>query len=146
MKKLLLMICLGVFLLPGCKYFKRSARKMVDTAIADTSMKAIAKSDSTTYLPEGNPSAQAETLAPQKAKSVPSGKYYMIVGCFKMQQHVDNMTAKLKGMGYDPTVLPGPNSLQMVAAQSYSSYREGIAEIDKFRTQVDQNAWVYRKR
>lgn len=74
------------------------------------------------------------------------GRYYMIVGCFTVQENADTYANKLRAMGYESQIIPGRDNFQMVAAKSYDNLQAGIADIDKFRNELTPNAWVFRKR
>ena len=74
------------------------------------------------------------------------GHYYMIVGCFTVQENANSYANKLKTMGYESQIIQGRDNFQMVAAKSYDNLQAGIADIDKFRNELTPNAWVYKKR
>jgi hypothetical protein len=151
MKNTLFLLCLSLLLCNGCKFLTGKSSKTVDTITADTATEEIIDSaDLYTGINNEPVSKVPETL--QKASTpAPSynrtnalnGRYYMIVGCFTVPANADKFVAKLKGMGYDAQIISGQNNFQMVAARSYGSYRESVAEIDKFRNEVTPNAWVY---
>jgi hypothetical protein len=144
MKQLFLILCAVLLLCNGCKYFKKSSSETVDTLLADT-MNAEEPIDSAAYFEaiSSTNEAQQQVLAPS---DVIRGRYYMIVGCFTVQTNAEKYVEKLKGMGYSAQIIQGRDNFQMVAAKTYDNYRASIGEIDKFRTDVTPNAWVYLKR
>ena len=153
MKKLLFLLILSLLLCNGCKFFRGKSAKTVDTITADTTTEELGDSaDLYTGLGD-TPSAEQSAPVQQPAAAVPSynrtnavsGTYYMIVGCFSVQSNADKYAEKLRGMGYTPQILKGGN-LQMVAAKSYDNYRDGVADLDKFRNEVSPNAWVYLRK
>jgi hypothetical protein len=141
MKNLALFLCFVLLLCNGCKYFKKSSAQPVETITADT-LPAEGTVDSAAYYSEINKvnNAPANTIVQPGAVD---GRYFMIVGCFTVQSNADKYAEKLRGMGYKAQIIPGRNNLQMVAAKSYSNYRESVSEIDKFRNDVTPNAWVF---
>jgi hypothetical protein len=148
MKTFVFFLCFVLLLCSGCKYFKKSSSRSLDTITADTIAPSNEIADSTTYISEtsnesnvSNPPAQIHTQ-----QNATIGKYYMIVGCFTVQLNADKYAEKLRGMGYEAQIITGRNNFQMVAARSYNNYRESVSEIDKFRNEVTPNAWVYLKR
>lgn len=148
MKNLLLLLSLTVLLCSGCKYFKKSSAKNVDTITADTMPMDAGIIDSAELYSgissEPAPSAVAKDPAPASSmRNAVNGRYYMIVGCFTLQENASRYAEKLRGMGYEAQIIAGPSSYQMVAARSYGNYRESVADIDKFRNEVTPNAWVY---
>lgn len=139
MKKVLLLLLMGLFLSYGCKYFKKRTASPDDTLVTDTTRNVTLESDTATFVPpQGSPVSVEEHSAP-----VMNGKYYMIVGCFTVPQNAENYVSKLKGMGYEPQILQGAGGFQMVSARSYNSWKEIIAELDRFRNEVEAGAWVY---
>ncbi len=152
MKKILFLLVLSLLLCNGCKFFRGKSAKTVDTITADTTTEEIIDSaDLYTGIgdvPVTEPSAPASQVsAPVTSRTnALNGKYYMIVGCFTVQNNADRFVEKLRGMGYNPQIISGSNNFQMVSARSYNSYRESVAELDKFRNEVTPNAWVYLQR
>jgi hypothetical protein len=142
MKKLLFLLSLILLLCGGCKYFKKSSAKSIDTISADTTTETI---DSSAYY---NAAAdQTSSMVSETAgTSAVNGRFYMVVGCFTVNTNAEKYAEKLRGMGYETQIIPGRDNFQMVTARSYSNYRESVSEIDKFRNDVTPNAWVYRKR
>jgi hypothetical protein len=145
MKSIFILLFLCLFLGYGCKYFKRSSSRTIDTITADTGDVISAVVDSAAYYSSVNES-QAVPKSAMGSVSAVKGNYYMIVGCFTVHQNAENYTEKLKGMGYEAQIIPGRDNFQMVAARMYDNYRASVAEIDKFRNEVSPNAWVYRKK
>jgi hypothetical protein len=147
MKNILILLFLSLFLGYGCKYFKKSSSRQVDTITADTASTGKEVVDSAAYYAGVSHEVPAPKPAVVKTgTNATKGNYYMIVGCFTVQRNADNYAEKLRGMGYQPQIIPGRNNFQMVAARSYDNYRSSVAEIDKFRNEVSPNAWVYRKK
>jgi hypothetical protein len=145
MKNILIFLFLSLFLNYGCKFFKKSSARKVDTLAADTGQAAAQLVDSAAYYSAENKETP-EIKSTPVATIAPKGNFYMIVGCFTVQQNAENYAKKIRGMGYEPQIIQGRNNFQMVAARSYDNYRSSIAEIDKFRNEVSKEAWVYRKK
>ena len=143
MKNILILLFLSLFLGYGCKYFKKSKPREVDTIMADT-LASTTKDSSANYSAAN--SDNTEAVKTSASTNAVKGHYYMIVGCFTVQENADSYAGKLKAMGYDALIIPGRDNFQMVAAKSYDNLHAGIAEIDKFRNELTPNAWVYRKR
>jgi hypothetical protein len=146
MKNILILLLLSLFLSYGCKYFKKSSARKVDTIAADTEQIAGQVVDSAAYYSEMNKEAAVPEVKPQVKTKAAKGSFYMIVGCFTVQHNAEKYAEKLKGMGYDPQIIPGRDNFQMVSARTYDNYRSSVAEIDKFRNEVSKEAWVYRKK
>jgi hypothetical protein len=138
MKKILVFLIMSLFLAYGCKYFKKRTATKEDTLIADTTRRESLTDTNAIVTPPAGAVSGEETLAP-----VNRGRYYMIVGCFTVPQNADNYVAKLKGMGYDPQILPGAGGFKMVSAKSYDNWKQIVAELDKFRSEVEPGAWVF---
>jgi hypothetical protein len=149
MKNILILLFLSLFLGYSCKYFKKSKPREVDTIMADTLASGI--TDSAAYYSGAN-SDNSDAGKSTPNKGVPAkttaiqGHYYMIVGCFTVQENADSYASKLKAMGYEAQIIQGRDNFQMVAAKSYDNLQAGIADIDKFRNELTPNAWVYKKR
>jgi len=147
MKNLAFLLCILMLLCGGCKYFKKQSPKSVDIITADTAEEEDSYDSAAFYseMPEAGTATSAPVQATTQYNPV-TGKYYMIVGCFKVNTNADRYAEKIRGMGYDVQIITGLSDFQMVAARSYNSYRESVNEIDKFRNEVTPNAWVYLQR
>lgn len=145
MKNILIFLFLSLFLGYGCKYFKRSAAKNIDTLAADTGQAAGEVVDSAAYYSGVSSESPAPAAMPAKTTAA-KGNYYMIVGCFTVAANAERYADKIRTMGYEPEIIAGRDNFQMVAARSYDNYRASIGELDKFRNEVSPGAWVYRKR
>lgn len=146
MKNLVFLLSLILLLCGGCKYFKKQNSKSVEVITADTS--ETESTDSASYytsMPEQSVTATATQKSISSGNAV-AGKYYMIVGCFKVDANADQYAEKIQSMGYSVELIPGVNDFEMVAARSYNSYRESVSDLEKFRTEVTPNAWIYRQR
>jgi len=148
MKNILILLFLSLFLGYGCKYFKKSKPREIDTIMADTMASGI--NDSAAYY-SGIKDDKIESVSlsdkatPVNTKAI-TGHYYMIVGCFTVQGNADSYASKLRAMGYEAQIIQGRDNFQMVAAKSYNNLQAGITDIDKFRNELTPNAWVYKKR
>ncbi len=144
MKNLFFLLGALVLFCGGCKYFKKQTPQTVEILTADTSS-AESTYDSTAYYTE--PAVEpVSTPQPVQTTGAVSGRYYMIVGCFKVDENADRYAEKIRAMGYPAEILPAQNDFEMIAARSYSSYRESVSELEKFRTEVTPNAWVYKQK
>jgi hypothetical protein len=150
MKRIFLILPVAMLLITSCKYFKKAQPESFDTLVSDTVVDNVI--DSAAYY--GDVTGMNEPIVQQPQVTAPESKrtnavggtYYMIVGCFTVQQNADRYAEKLRGMGYNPQIISGNDNFQMVAAKSYGNYRESVSEIEKFRNDVTPHAWVYLQR
>jgi hypothetical protein len=145
MKNMYILLIMSLILCNGCKYFKKSGTRAVDTITADTGLTDESAIDSAALYAALN---QSEPVASAEIPGINAGnnRYYMIVGCFTVEQNASKYAEKLRGQGYDAQILAGRDNFQMVSARSYDNYRAGVNELDKFRNEVTPNAWVYRNK
>jgi hypothetical protein len=153
MKKIIVISLVITLVMPSCKFIKtKILSKKVDTlsAFVDT-MYEEEKVDSSVYyqdiLNQMQQEAQVEAT-PVETQPVPvyNAQFYMIVGCFRVQENAVRYAEKIRGMGYEGSIITGYGGYQMVTAKSYNNFRTSIADIDQFRAEVTPNAWVYVKR
>ena len=143
MKNVLIILIMSLILCSGCKFFKKSSSKAIDTITADTVQLDTGLVEPSAYMDTPLEPVAAVTQKPAPRARAESNTYYMIVGCFTMQQNAEKYAAKIRGMGYEAQILSGRDNFQMVAARKYTSYKAGVNELDKFRNEVSPNAWVY---
>lgn len=144
-----------IVLLAGtaCKNARRSSASNVDTLFADTVEAEAEPVDSAalfqameSYRVTSEQQQPAAAPARSATASQNGSAYYMIVGCFSVPGNAENYAAKIRDMGYNATIIPGRDNLQMVSAQAYATLQEGVLDLEKFRREVSSQAWVYVRR
>jgi hypothetical protein len=152
MKRLLIASLVVLLAMPSCKFIKsKILSKKVDTLSVFHDTLASEPQIDTAYPQEPasyvQPESQGEASAGQN-QPVPltEAQFYMVVGCFTVPENASRYAEKIRGMGYEGEVIPGHDGYQMVTAKSYGDFRASIADIDRFRSDVTPNAWVYVKK
>lgn len=131
----------------GCKKLNRSSSNTIDTLFADTAIAEEEPIDSAALFDEiESYRVESEPIVQDPGPVERANDYYMIVGCFSIPANAETFAGELRDQGYNVSILTGSNNLQMVAAGSYGTYQESIAEIEKFRIEVNPDAWVYVRR
>ncbi len=149
MKRIIIALLAVLLLMPSCKFIKSKIfPKKVDTlsAFIDTTSEAE-KVDSALYYDMLRQAQQeSQAMAQKGSDEVQYGQYYMIVGCFMVQKNAEKYADKIRGMGYNASIINGPGGFQMVTVKSYNDFRASISEINQYRSEITPNAWVYIKR
>ena len=70
-------------------------------------------------------------------------RFHMIVGSFRVPSNADAYLGRMKSMGYDAQIITNPNGLRMVAVKSYNNLRNALSEVNRFRQELDVQAWIY---
>jgi hypothetical protein len=73
---------------------------------------------------------------------VASGAYYIIVGSFKTPGYADAWSVKVTAMGYPTEIVP-MRSWNLVSTGSYTSLRQASRDLEKFRTAIAPDSWIY---
>lgn len=152
MKNKVALILTILIIASGCKYFEKKklfskgadtlinyAEDLNNTNTEDTAgMGEIPEDEVTTPSENDVRYGSAQTLSNKKA--------YMIVGCFLIPQNADRYALKMRDMGYNSEIIQGYNGFHMVAVNAYDNVRTGISDISKYRSEVNQNAWLFVRR
>lgn len=156
MKKIIALTVIVSIFCSGCKYFekKRLFSKGADTMLNYAAEIEQSESQDTTDLfisrgdirSEENLSSEALKNMYQSNASLGSDKAYMVVGCFLVPQNADNYAGKIRQMGYNSEIILRPDGFHMVTANSYDNLRAGVRDLQKFRGEVTENAWVWLKK
>ncbi len=160
MKNPVILLATVLLLAGGCKYFRKSSQNTIDTLKADTAVSLDELIDSASlydaidnYRAEAaaaisTPPAAPPAVSPANPSYVSSSsnRYYMIVGSYTVTANAERMAGDLRAKGYDATILPGRDNIQMVSARSYATYQESINDIARFREEVSPEAWIYVRR
>ena len=70
--------------------------------------------------------------------------YHIIVGSFLTPEFADDHMAYYRSMGYDATIIDGPNArFNLVSAEVHESIGEAINRLTAFQDTVDFESWLY---
>jgi len=156
MKKVLAITILIVILCSGCKYFEK---KRLFSKGADTMLNYAAEIDETTtedtmefYTGINDVQSQSDRISDslrnlyQPVDTRSSDMAYMVVGCFLVPQNADNYSEKIRNMGYQSEIIVRADGFHVVTANSYASVKEGVRDLQKYRDEISENAWVWVKK
>ena len=156
MKKVVTLFVIVALFCAGCKYFekKRLFSKGADTMVNYAAeLEETASQDTAEFNVNGNDIQSEENLSAETLKqmyqtneSLGSDKVYMIVGCFLVPQNADDYAEKVRKMGYNSEIILRPDGFHMVTAGSYHNLRDGERDLQKFRGEITENAWIWLKK
>lgn len=71
--------------------------------------------------------------------------YHVIVGSFKNAEYAKDYAEKVKQMGYEGKIIPGPNNFNLVTYGTYKTLKASIEPMRKAQENISIEAWVYFK-
>jgi len=71
--------------------------------------------------------------------------YYVIVGSFKNDNYAQEYSGKIKELGYEGKIIPGPNDFNLVTYGTYSTLKSSLEPMRQAREKVAPAAWIYFK-
>lgn len=159
MKKIAFVVILALVAFSGCKFInERILGKETDTLeiytatlerelagiesehfyeLEKVKMESQAKIDSIINYYESQLSGKG-----RRYTGAAAGRYYIIVGSFKTPAYADDWSAKVTSMGYSTEIVQ-MGYWSLVSTGSYTSVREAVNNIDKFRVSVAPDSWIY---
>jgi hypothetical protein len=156
MKNIVAIAVLIVIFCSGCKYFEK---KRLFSKGADTMLNYAAEIDETPkedtmefYSGMGDVQSQSDHISDSlrslhQTKTTPGSDHvYMVVGCFLIPQNADNYSEKIRNMGYNSEIILRADGFHMVTANSYGNVKEGARDLQKYRDEISENAWLWVKR
>jgi hypothetical protein len=134
----ILLVIFSLLSMSSCNYFKkhRLFSRDVDTILDMNIQEPIIAADTTPVVQE----------PVQEPVAGANDKYFMIVGSFQNQNLANRYAEKISEMGYQTQVIEASNGYYRVSAKSYSNFKEGVSEIDDFRSAVTERAWLNVRR
>lgn len=69
--------------------------------------------------------------------------YYVIVGSFKNDKYAKDYAEKIKELGYEGKVVPGPNNFNLVTSGTYQTLKASLEPMRQAREKIATEAWVY---
>jgi cell division protein FtsN len=140
MKKFIPLFLVVMLVLSSCKYFSSPKTDLLlarkDSALAKE--KAAHEKDLAQLKQESQ--ARIDSLKASCDKQL--NRYHVIVGAFKVPTNADNLQKLMSSKGYSAQILP-VGSYQLVSVGSFSSLRESVGQLGKFRGEVNKDAWIY---
>ncbi len=121
-------------------FSKKEAAQYVFTAdnSIDNLNRPIPKDSLTIYVKE--PVALKTTI-------ISSSAYHIVAGCFRIYDNAQNMIGILKKKNVEATIVgKTPEGLYIVGCGKFNSYTEAETQLDSFRKNVQEEAWVYTNR
>jgi hypothetical protein len=136
----ILLVIFSLLSMSSCNYFKkhRLFSKDVDT-ILDMTMQ-----EPTPLITDTTPIVTEPVY--QEPVAITTDKYFMIVGSFQNQNLANLYAEKIRQQGYQSQVIEASNGFYRVSAKSYGNFKQGVSEIDDFRSSVTERAWLHVKR
>jgi len=141
MKKLLPLSILIIVALASCKYFSNAP----DTRLA--------KADSALQNEKAAHAKELEQLKQESQSRIDSlkascdkqlNRYHVIVGAFKVAANADNLKNLMSSKGYSTQII-SRGSYQLVSVGSFASLKESTGQLNKFRNEVNKDAWIYAR-
>ena len=139
MKKLLPLSILIVMALASCKYFSNAPDSRIAKLDTALQKEKTAHAKDIDQLKQESQS-RIDSLKASCDKQL--NRYHVIVGAFKVATNADNLKNLMSSKGYSVQVLSLGN-YQLVSVGSFSSLRESTNQLNKFRTDVNKDAWIY---
>jgi hypothetical protein len=98
-------------------------------------------------LPVKNEPENSKPVSVQPTTAVASGKYFIIGGCFEVDQNAVGLVKELQRKGFTQAAVidTNRNGLIMVAVKGFASLAEARSELPAYRSQIDSALWVHRK-
>jgi len=103
-----------------------------------TEMEQSVQTEQPEMIPE-EPAVKEEVTPPAVTGEK---KYYIVAGCFEIEQNADNYVTLLRNKGYDSKKFRMIGRLHAVSFQAYSSKNEAIRKLYEIRETVEPNAWL----
>lgn len=69
-------------------------------------------------------------------------KYYVVAGCFEIEENADNYVFYLKNKGYNPEKFGKVGKLSVVSFNSFSSKEAAIKELREIQGKIEPEAWI----
>jgi hypothetical protein len=71
--------------------------------------------------------------------------FFVIVGSFKNIGLAEKYTEKIKSMGYEATLISGPNNFHCVSTGNYPNLKQSLPALSKARSAIIPEAWIFIK-
>lgn len=152
MKRILPLALIAIIILSSCKMFKKEheALNSIDSLLDVKN--ELAKSDSIKSVELEKIRAELQ-ITKDSLEALYESNYvygcntfFMIVGSFQNLNYAEKWAEKIAYQGYSTSVIPGENGFNLVSARGYNNLNRAVEDIDKFRSSVVDNAWIFVKK
>jgi cell division septation protein DedD len=139
MKQLLTLSLLIMMALASCKYFSNAPDARLAKLDSALQKEKAAHAKDIDQLKQESQS-RIDSLKVSCEKQL--NRYHVIVGAFKVAANAENLQKLMSSKGYTAQVL-SLGSYQLVSVGSFASLRESTGQLNKFRSEVNKDAWIY---
>lgn len=132
----------------GCDFFRSILGKPTSKEIEKMRIEALARAKRKRQIDSIN-RLKADSIKFAEAQKAlankMSGRYYIILGSFKVQGNASKMLDQLKKDGYKPANIKFKNGFDLVAAAAYDDFRTAFKEMDKILEYENcpDDVWIY---
>jgi hypothetical protein len=119
--------------------FKKELSKISDT----TNYTLLPLFEGGKSMPIKLKAAEAVTTYVKKSESILPGRYYVVGGCFAIQENAESFLKKLQLEGYNAAIVGKRNDLYTVVYGTFSSRKHAAEELKKVR-QNNTSAWLLK--
>ncbi|MFA6923515.1 MAG: SPOR domain-containing protein [Bacteroidales bacterium] len=71
-----------------------------------------------------------------------NAKYFIVGGCFVMEENAKKLSDKIKKKGFNPEISKNKDGLFMVSYAKFDNKTDAVNELKKIKTQADSSAWL----
>lgn len=157
MKKLGLILMLGIIVFPGCDFIKEKFGSGETESLleANQQLDSALKAERSQHQEELN-TLQAQSRAKidsiinyYEEKMTATGPrqaskgYYLITGSFKTPQYAKDYNQKMKSMGYQSEIIMAPNGFHLVSVEKYNNASAAVEGLELVRNAVVEDSWIY---
>lgn len=141
--------------IPSCKYFKGKklfGRKDHKLEALQAIQDSIRVADSIRKVQERllaieNTRLDSLRIIEERNILELKSKYNIIVGAFITPEYARAKNEDFRQMGYDSRILKVEGSrFELVAAESYESFRKAVSRLSQFQDTVEIDSWMYIRR
>jgi len=147
MKKLVGIVLLGL-LVSSCSLFQKPSmtQEQIDALVAQNQAlktQAAGCAELEDQLALSRMQMDEAMIKLAACEEAASSRVHIIVGAFKNSAFADEYSAKMKNLGYNGDIMPGPYQFNLVSSGSYESIQAAINDLASIRENVIEDAWIY---
>ncbi|MFW5820771.1 MAG: SPOR domain-containing protein [Bacteroidota bacterium] len=72
--------------------------------------------------------------------------YYVVVGSFKNEKYARSYSEKIKQMGHEGKIVPGPDNFNLVTSGTYDRLNIALNKMKEAREKIASKSWVYYRK
>ncbi|MDD5569788.1 MAG: SPOR domain-containing protein [Bacteroidales bacterium] len=117
---------------------EKEAKNIINKEAKDTLNKEVKKAENKEIKNAENKEVKEDV----KKEVKNNAKYFIVGGCFALEENANKLSEKIKKKGYNAQILKNKDGLFIVSYAGFDNRTDAVKELKKIKEETDASAWL----